>query len=262
LDSYAERNAHSRVTTRNHQVTVRVSLRWPTVRVSLRPLARAMGGASVQLVRLGCTVACAIVLVPAAVAGCTSLFGLNEPTLACESGGECPDASVPRSLLPALDGSPGGEGGSRTDASLDGDGGDGGDDGNDAGDGSIDGDASADTEAGPAAVRCGLADASPPYCTIGTVCCAELAADGTLSFSCKASCAAPAGFPINCADSRDCVEPLDCCHASDGMFCRSSCSEGATLTCDPVARPCSASRKCNVSLSILGKSSTAYLGCN
>jgi hypothetical protein len=216
-----------------------------------------MDAAVVRLVTLGCAIAGAIIAFSTAIAGCARLFGLDEPTLACESGGECPDASVPDSVPPTRDASDGGERESAMDASLDGDEGDNGGMGDN---GSPNGDASAeaDAEAGPAGIRCGPPDASPPYCTMGTVCCAELAADGGISFSCKGSCSAPTGYTINCADSRNC-DPLDCCHESSGMFCRQSCP--GALVCDPMYRACK-TKTCKAPLSILGQSSTAYLGCN
>jgi hypothetical protein len=207
----------------------------------------------IRSVRLGCIVAGAIVAISTAIAGCAALFGLDVPTLACESGGVCPDATAPDARLPALDSADAGEGGSEMEASLP-------DDDADAAsiaaDASTGGDASTDAETGPLAVRCGLVDASPPYCATGTVCCAELA-DGGISFSCTGVCA-PADYTITCADSRNC-DPLDCCHESGGLFCRSSCP--GALVCDPVYRKCP-TRTCNVPLSILGQSSTAYLGCN
>ncbi len=202
----------------------------------------------VQLVRVCCTVLGATISIATTIAGCARIFGLDEPTLACDGGAECADAiGAQDSHLPALAASDGDNEDTGTNSSLDGADGDDGNAGPDAP--RTEGDASGDAETGPAGVRCGPKDASPPYCTIGTVCCGELAADGGISFSCKG---------INCADSRNC-DPLDCCHESGGIFCRPSCP--GTLVCDPVERKCQ-SHTCKVSLSILGESSTAYLGCN
>jgi len=178
-------------------------------------------------------------LVSAALAACSTVLGLDPPTLApCLDGG-CADAA-------ATDAADGGENDAATDAPR-----------------CID---AALPDAAPAGVRCGGGCFALSYCSGSTPDCCQRTDDaGVTAYACTTSegaCDAGGGYPVVCASDDDCPGSDICCHFSTGLKCTSTSNcPSKQLVCRPdVPLDCPTGWKCDVPVVIDGVTSP-YLEC-
>lgn len=185
----------------------------------------------------------ALALGVGALAGCSSVLGLDPPTLdPCTQGG-CADA--------ALDGTVGTEDAPPAADVVD--------SGGDANDGAPEAPETAPPcvwdGAVPTAttgVRCGGGCAPVTYCTGATpVCCQTVDDAGAPAFACvTAADGGCGGYPIACVNENDCSGSDICCHYMAHTICAGSCTSNADITCVPgSANDCPAGKKCDVKLS-------------
>jgi hypothetical protein len=131
-------------------------------------------------------------------------------------------------------------------------------------------DVPAEGPTGYGTVRCGAASTATHCVLANSVCCQTAGSSGMPAFDCvpRGSCA---GFPIECANTNDCMTNFICCHYDLGMRCeppngpRSSCPlvamQTVTQACDPsIQNECPAGSSCTLPLVNDGQPSP-YLGC-
>jgi hypothetical protein len=184
-------------------------------------------------------VACAVLV--AAGAGCSSVLGLDAPTLdPCTTGTVCLDATADVTV----DASDAAAMGDATDA----------------------GSMEAAPEAAPDAAQCvwdgAVPDASTPgircgggcepvtYCTGETpVCCQTTATSGEPVFACTSE-AACTGYAILCVNENDCSGSEVCCHYLAHMICDTACTSNEVIACIPGSPDdCPTGKACDVRVS-------------
>jgi hypothetical protein len=153
--------------------------------------------------------------------GCTSVLGLDPPTLApCLDGG-CPDAPMRDAATDAADAG--------------------------ATESSCETDAAGDV-APPPGVKCGGGCFGVTYCTSPTpVCCQETSDAGITTYACTASESTCSGYPIVCANDDDCPGSDICCHFMTKMTCDTTAAcPSQDLVCRPgVPLDCMANQMCD-----------------
>jgi len=189
---------------------------------------------------------CGVVLLTVVVAGCSSVLGLDPPTLdPCLDGG-CIDGST------GLDSSAG-------EATVDGP--------TEADAVSSDVEVDAPRESGPdAGIRCGGGTYPLTYCDPGgatPTCCQTTTDAGTTTYGCVASESACTGYAIDCATYDDCAGSDICCHFSTHMVCDSvAACPNADVVCDPsMTDSCPTGWTCKVYFANAGVESP-YMGCS
>jgi hypothetical protein len=175
----------------------------------------------------------------AAVAGCSSVLGLDAPTLdPCIAEGRCVDAALDVTV-------------DASDAAASPDGLDAGD-ASDAGpeaqpeaamacvwDGAV-------PDASGTGVRCGGGCTPVVFCASPQVCCQTTDA-GVSAFACVSSETACGGYPIDCVNENDCTGSDVCCHYMAHTICAASCTSSADTACLPGSTDdCPAGKKCDV----------------
>jgi hypothetical protein len=158
----------------------------------------------------------------AALAGCTSVLGLDAPTLDPCAGHTCNDATAEAGVL--ADASADGA----VEAPSDGEGTDGGasDSAACAWDGGVAFDGSG--------VRCGGGCYATATCAgAAPVCCQTGADAGVLAFACVANEGACSGYPVDCVNENDCSGSEVCCHYSTHTICANSCTSSGATACLP-----------------------------
>lgn len=155
--------------------------------------------------------------------GCTSVLGLDAPTLApCLDGG-CSDAQM-------------------HDAPTDS-----GDSG--AFESSCESESDAATDATPPpGVKCGGGCFGVTYCTAPSpVCCQRTSDAGITTYACTASESTCDGYPIVCANDDDCPGSDICCHFTTKMTCDTTMAcPSQDLVCRPgVSLDCMANQTCD-----------------
>jgi hypothetical protein len=185
--------------------------------------------------RLAALASATVLACLAATGGCSSVLGLDAPTLDPCAGQACADATAEGSIEAGTEGAV--EVG--TDAAADGDAGPPGDAGC-----IWDGEVPFDD----GAVRCGGGCFAPTSCSGATpVCCQTQDATGELTFTCAASEAACSGYSIDCVNENDCSGNGVCCHYSTHTICATSCTGNQDIACLPgSADDCPAGKKCDV----------------
>jgi hypothetical protein len=167
---------------------------------------------------------------------CSSVLGLDAPTLApCLDGG-CADAAMHEAAVDST--------ADVLDANADSDTG--------ADSGPVESSCAtndAAPDAIPAGVQCGGGCFGITYCTSpNPVCCQSTDDAGVTTFACTSSESACTGYPIVCANDDDCPGSDICCHFSTKMTCDTT---AACPTADLVCRPgmpidCPTGKACNV----------------
>jgi hypothetical protein len=139
-----------------------------------------------------------------ALGGCTSVLGLDAPTLDPCTEHVCADATSP-------DGGSS-DGGAESAACVW--------DGGVAFDGS--------------GVRCGGGCYATTTCTgAAPVCCQTGSDAGMLAFACVANEGACAGYAVDCVNENDCNGSEVCCHYSTHTICANSCTSNGATACLP-----------------------------
>lgn len=180
------------------------------------------------------------------VAGCTSVLGLDPPTLAqCLDGGcsdaTAHDAAVDASAETAPDATP-----------------DSGDTG--TGESSCASDAAPDVI--PPGVMCGGGCFGVTYCTSpNPVCCQQTDDAGVTTYACTASESTCSGYSIVCANDDDCPGTDICCHFASKMTCDSTTNcPSQDLVCRPwMPIDCPTGKACDVQADNAGVPSPYYL---
>jgi hypothetical protein len=155
-----------------------------------------------------------------AVAACSSVLGLDAPTLDPCAGGTCADGAADVSVdAPAPEAAP-------TACVWDG----------------------AVPDAAGTGVRCGGGCAPVVFCTgASPICCQTTSGAGVSSFACASSETACGGYSIDCVNENDCAGSDVCCHYLAHTVCAASCTSGGDITCLPgSADDCPAGKKCDV----------------
>jgi hypothetical protein len=186
---------------------------------------------------------------------CTSVLGLDPPTLAqCLDGG-CADAPARDapidSTADVLDATGvDSEAGADSDAAAD----------SRANETSCANDAAPD--AIPAGVQCGGGCFGVTYCTSPTpVCCQGTNDAGVTTYACTASESTCSGYPIVCANDDDCGGSDICCHFTTKMTCdTTSACPSNDLVCRPdMPIDCPTGKACNIPAVNAGVTSPYYL---
>jgi len=184
-----------------------------------------------------------------AAAGCSSVLGLDAPTLDPCVESACPDATAEASIDAS-------DGAATQDAQP----------GVDAGD--------AAGEAAPAClwdgglpdasgggIRCGGGCSPVTFCTGGQICCQTTSDAGGTAFACAASESACSGYSIDCVNENDCTGSDVCCHYVAHMVCAASCTSSADITCIPgSADDCPTGKACDVRL-VNADAAVPYYAC-
>lgn len=178
-------------------------------------------------------IACAL-----AVAGCSSVLGLDAPTLdPCTVGGACVDAT--------------------------------------ADSGHVDAGPEAAPEAAPACVwdgalpdasgtgvRCGGGCTPVVFCAAPQVCCQTIDDAGLAAFACASSPSACTGYPIACVNENDCAGSDVCCHYLAHMICDTACTNSMDIACIPgSAQDCPTGKKCDVPVTGEDDAAVPYYVC-
>ncbi|HEY3818983.1 MAG TPA: hypothetical protein VGL81_17555 [Polyangiaceae bacterium] len=190
-----------------------------------------------------------------ALTGCSSVLGLDAPTLdPCTTGGACVDAGLDGTVEAS-------DAASSPDASA------------------SDGPADAASEAGPdaapacvwdgavpdasaAGVRCGGGCEPVVFCTGTTpVCCQTTASTGAPAFACASSETTCTGYAIDCVNENDCSGSDVCCHYIAHTVCAASCTSGGDIACLPgSSEDCPTGKKCSVPV-MNGDAAAPYYTC-
>ncbi len=188
----------------------------------------------------------ACLVVAATGAGCSSVLGLDPPTLdPCTAGTGCLDATADVSADARVDAS---------DAGAPPDGADAGpsmeaapeaapDAAKCAWDGAL-------PDASTTGIRCGGGCEAVTYCTGATpVCCQTTDPTGQPLFACTSETAC-AGYAILCVNENDCSGSEVCCHYMAHMICDTACTSNAVIACIPGSPDdCPAGKACDVRVS-------------
>ncbi|HEY8089745.1 MAG TPA: hypothetical protein VIF09_17915 [Polyangiaceae bacterium] len=112
------------------------------------------------------------------------------------------------------------------------------------------------------AVRCGGGCFAEVSCSGATpVCCLTQAGSGAVSYGCVASESACSGYAIDCVNENDCNGTDVCCHYTSHTVCAASCTSGADITCLPGSTDdCPAGKKCSVAVTD-GDAAAPYYTC-
>jgi hypothetical protein len=98
-------------------------------------------------------------------------------------------------------------------------------------------------------IRCGGGCAPVVYCTGATPVCCQSVDAGLTTFACTASEGTCAGYSIDCVNENDCAGSDVCCHYSGHMVCAASCTSSADIACVPgSAQDCPEGKACDVPL--------------
>jgi hypothetical protein len=185
----------------------------------------------------------ALVGLAAGLAACSSVLGLDAPTLdPCASGG-CVDAPVQldasdAAVVDVVDHPDVAQEAESDGASCF---------------------ADAQYEAGTG-VRCGGGCYPTVYCTGSTpICCQSTDDLGATTFQCKASESACGGYSIDCVNENDCSGSEVCCHYSTHAVCAGSCTSNSDIACLPGSTDdCPTGWKCVGPVDIEGVASPYY----
>ena len=166
-----------------------------------------------------------VLLCLAAVAGCSSVLGLDAPTLdPCIAEGRCADAALDVTV-DASDARPEAQPEAATACVWDG----------------------AVPDASGTGVRCGGGCNPVVFCASPQVCCQTTTDAGVSAFACASSEAACVGYPVDCVNENDCTGSDVCCHYLAHTICAASCTSGADTACLPGSTDdCPAGKKCDV----------------
>jgi hypothetical protein len=192
--------------------------------------------------------------------GCTSVLGLDAPTLdpciqhacldAAVDGGVTVDAPGTDSVSPLAD-----SGEASSDSSSDGKGGDG-----------PSSEAAACVWDGGIAfdgggVRCGGGCFPTVTCAGPTPFCCQTLGTGGFAYACVASESTCSGYSISCVNENDCGGSDVCCHYSTHTVCASSCTSNGDIACVPgSADDCPAGKSCSVRVTD-GDAAAPYYTC-
>jgi len=198
--------------------------------------------------------AAVLACVGAAVAGCSSVLGLDPPTLdPCTTAGACVDAAGDVTVDTS-------DGAASPDVV-------------DAGDARTEAGPDAPPEAAPACVwdgavpdaggtgvRCGGGCYPVVLCTGATpVCCQTTSDAGVTAFACASSETACGGYPIDCVNENDCLGTDVCCHYLAHMICDTACTSGGDIACLPASTDdCPTGKTCDVRVSDEGVAAPYY----
>jgi hypothetical protein len=174
---------------------------------------------------------------------CTSVLGLDAPTLApCLDGG-CADAPVHDAAVDST--------ADVLDAGTD--------------SGPVESSCAASDaapDAIPAGVQCGGGCSGVTYCTSpNPVCCQSTNDAGVTTYACTSSESACTGYPIVCASDDDCPGSDICCHFTTKMTCDTTTAcPNSDLVCRPgMPIDCPAGKACDVPAVNAGVASPYYL---
>ena len=186
---------------------------------------------------------------------CSSVLGMDPPTLApCLDGG-CTDAPGRDAAIDST--------ADALDVGVDSDAGAGSDAGTDTGVESSCGPTDAAPDAIPSGVRCGGGCFGPAtYCTSpNPVCCQTTNDAGVTAYACTASESTCSGYPIVCATDDDCAGSDICCHFTTKMTCDTTTAcPSQDLVCRPwMSIDCPTGKACNVPAVNAGVTSPYYL---
>jgi hypothetical protein len=203
---------------------------------------------------LGCGLV-SVALAAIAVAGCSSVLGLDPPTLDPCADTVCPDAAGDVTVEAGVDSS---DAGPTPDVLPGGDAADGGDAHAEAAcvwDGAL-------PDAGNAGVRCGGGCYPVTICAAGQICCQTTSDAGVTAYACATSESACSGYGIDCVNENDCAGSDVCCHyASSHTVCASSCPTDEYTACIPGStQDCPTGKACDVRLVNAGVAAP-YYGC-
>jgi hypothetical protein len=156
------------------------------------------------------------------VAACSSVLGLDAPTLDPCAAGQCGDGAADAKPEAAPDAGP-----EAAPACL------------------WDGAVPAATGTG---VRCGGGCAPVVFCTgASPVCCQTTDDAGVSAFACAASETACSGYAIDCVNENDCAGSDVCCHDIAHTICAGSCTSGEGIACLPGSSDdCPTGKTCSV----------------
>jgi hypothetical protein len=172
-----------------------------------------------------------------ATAACTSVLGLDAPTLDPCAQQLCVDATSEASVEASLEATlpEAGEAGCVWDGGV----------------GFIDG-----------AVRCGGGCFAETACSGATpVCCQTQTGSGVATYGCVASEGACTGYAIDCVNENDCSGSDVCCHYTSHTVCAQSCTSGADIACLPGSvDDCPTGKKCSIPVND-GDAAAPYYTC-
>ena len=182
----------------------------------------------------------ALVACLGAVVGCSSVLGLDAPTLDPCAGGQCVDATADVTPEAAHDAGP--EAAPEAAPAC-------------VWDGAVPG-------ASAAGVRCGGGCAPVVFCAgANPVCCQTTSDAGVSAFACASSETACSGYPIDCVNENDCSGSDVCCHYLAHTICAGSCTSGGDIACLPgSADDCPTGKSCNVRV-LNGDAAAPYYTC-
>jgi hypothetical protein len=162
-----------------------------------------------------------LLAVTLSLSACTSVLGMDAPTLAPPPIDASAESAPPDAAPDARD-----AGASESSCAID----------------------AASDAAPPPGVQCGGGCFGVTYCTSpNPVCCQQTSDAGVTTYTCTASESTCSGYPIVCANDDDCAGSDVCCHFTTKMTCD---TPGACPNQDLVCRPgmpidCMATQTCD-----------------